>query len=47
MKRVPWRDILFLFGAATAVFGVSLWSARAAVVSAGLVVCVLVVWVSR
>ncbi len=50
MKRliaIPWRDILFVLGAAAAIWGIGLWSVAAAMVCGGMAICVGTVWVSR
>ncbi len=44
---MPWRDIVFLFGAVAAVSGVALWSQPAALVCGGLAICGFTVLVMK
>ena len=47
IQKLPWRDIVFLFGAVAAGSGVALWSGAAALLCGGLAICGFTVWVSK
>lgn len=45
--NIPWRDIIFVLGAAAVIGGVALWSVAASIVCGGVAICVGTIWVSR
>ena len=47
IQKLPWRDIVFVFGVAAGLWGVSRWSLAAAWLWFGVAVCCLTVLVNR